>query len=656
MFRTNRQDSGRRRIRSATRTTSALSAFAMCAGALVATTATSLIVDDVASAAGPCVVSQTLKGGVKDGYVTTNGTEAPSPSAAHKKYWENNHPAGSGLPLKNYDDPVADQWFAETFSGITVPAGRQICAATLGFAATWVGNPDTNDTIGVHFVVDQAGTPTQSSAAETWSRDIGNYEEMSGTGKFLGLLNLANLPVAGPLDPGISMLKPMQDRGFIDVWIQDGTQVDFLELTISTMPSATPAGGSAVSMLATPGRLMDSRPNGDTPDDVAEKDGPLGSQANNPFGNGVYRLKVAGRLGVEASARAAVLNVTAVNPQGAGYLTIFPCNGATPTPPLAASLNFGAGIAAVGNNVTVGLDESGNVCVYSSVISDIVVDIAGFFAQTSAFQTILPERIVDTRLTAVASQVVTGGVVGGGNAQALTKLEIDVAGIGSIPSDAIAVAMNIAAVNPQGQGFVTAYPCDVGRPLTASLNFSPSVNVSNGVMIGVAQTTDATTDGKVCVYTSVETNLVMDIGGYYPAGGGFVPSAPVRYLDTRTTPGSDTVDGINQGIGVVPGGTDLTVQMTGRPGVPAGASAVAVNFAAIRPAAEAATGFTSAGYVTAYPGPCGTAPLTSNLNVSIGDAVKANGAVIALPATGEICVYASRNVDLIMDVTGYFPA
>lgn len=405
-----------------------------------------------------------------------------------------------------------------------------------------------------------------------------------------------------------------------------------------------PAQIPDVEMLEKPARLMDTRAVGETGDDVAEREGPLGSATNNPFGNGVYRLQVSGRLGVAADASAALLNVTAVNPAGGGFLTVFPCNGATPTPPLSASLNFDATTTAVGDNVTAGLDADGAVCIFSSVVSDIVVDVAGLFSADSGFETIEPDRWLDTRRDGDKQKLAKG-----------TIAQIDLSDVPNIPSDVSAVALNIAAVGPAGQGFITVFPCNVDQPLTASLNFAAGTNVSNGVVIGVAQTDDTATDGTVCFYTSEETHLVVDVGGFHLADGDFVPASPARFLDTRTGAGAVTTDGVNQGAGVVAGGTEFTVQITGRAGVAAETAAVAVNFAAIRPASEAATGFSTAGFVTAYPGPCGARPLTSNLNVSPGDAVKANGAVIGLPPSGEICVFASRNLDVVMDVNGSFP-
>ena len=64
----------------------------------------------------------------------------------------------------------------------------------------------------------------------------------------------------------------------------------------------------------------------------------------------------------------------------------------------------------------------------------------------------------------------------------------------------------------------------------------------------------------------------------------------------------------------------------------------------------AADGATS-GFVTAYP--CGNPPPTSNLNFRAGTPV-ANGAMVALSASGKLCVYSSMAAHVIIDVNGWW--
>ena len=81
------------------------------------------------------------------------------------------------------------------------------------------------------------------------------------------------------------------------------------------------------------------------------------------------------RSAVTSDLSAAVLNVTAVNPSAAGFVTVFPCGG---SPPLASNLNYVAG-AIVANQVTVGVGASRDVCFTSLADVDLVVDLTGYY-------------------------------------------------------------------------------------------------------------------------------------------------------------------------------------------------------------------------------------------------------------------------------------
>lgn len=86
--------------------------------------------------------------------------------------------------------------------------------------------------------------------------------------------------------------------------------------------------------------------------------------------------------GVPANARAVVLNVTAVLPEAAGYLTAHPYGAAVP---LASSLNYTQG-AIVGNEIIVA-QSAGQpyaISVYSYARSDLVVDVVGYFSDAPA--------------------------------------------------------------------------------------------------------------------------------------------------------------------------------------------------------------------------------------------------------------------------------
>jgi hypothetical protein len=91
-------------------------------------------------------------------------------------------------------------------------------------------------------------------------------------------------------------------------------------------------------------------------------------------------------------ATAAVINVTATAPSAAGFVTVFPCGGPTPT---VSNLNFEAG-QTTPNLVISGTDAANNVCITSSVDSDIIVDLSGWI--TTGYKSLaVPVRFDDTR-------------------------------------------------------------------------------------------------------------------------------------------------------------------------------------------------------------------------------------------------------------------
>jgi hypothetical protein len=79
---------------------------------------------------------------------------------------------------------------------------------------------------------------------------------------------------------------------------------------------------------------------------------------------------------VQHPVSALILNVTATNTTGAGYLTIYPD---ADSPPLASNLNFVAG-QTVANLVIVALPPDGRIDIYNAPGSqtDVVIDLMGF--------------------------------------------------------------------------------------------------------------------------------------------------------------------------------------------------------------------------------------------------------------------------------------
>jgi hypothetical protein len=124
----------------------------------------------------------------------------------------------------------------------------------------------------------------------------------------------------------------------------------------------------------------------------------------------------------------------------------------------------------------------------------------------------------------------------------------------------------------------------------------------------------------------------------------FVPLSPARLMDSRF--GQSTIDGQFQGMGVRAGGTVTELQVGGRGGVPADASAVVLNVTVTEPSA--------AGFVTVFP--CGTTvPNGSNLNFWAGATIP-NAVVAKAGANGRVCLYSNVSTHLLVDANGFYPA
>lgn len=241
---------------------------------------------------------------------------------------------------------------------------------------------------------------------------------------------------------------------------------------------------------------------------------------------------------------------------------------------------------------------------------------------STLFTPLTPVRAADTR----SGQAVQSG----------WQLLVTVGGYYGVPANAAAVVVNVTATQPAGGGHLRVYPCGQALPNASTLNYVAGRSVANSAMVALG------TSGRVCVYTSTTTHILVDVTGYFPAGAAFTPRSPVRVADTR--PGQPVALPATK-VPVTSGGT-LQVPIGGANGVPADAKAVVVNVTATQPA--------GGGHLRVFP--CGQAlPNASTLNYATGASV-ANSAVIALGTGGKVCIYSPTQTHVIVDVTGFFTA
>ncbi len=390
------------------------------------------------------------------------------------------------------------------------------------------------------------------------------------------------------------------------------------EMSVFT-PTSSPYHG------VSPVRLADTRP-GNSPDAVrvvpkvrVEPGSPLVVQVTDVPG------------AVPATGVAAVaLNLTATDATGAGFVTVFPCG----AQPFASNLNVVPG-AVVANAVIAAVSVDGTVCLATSTAVHLVIDVNGWFPVGAGYTASSPVRLADTRpanspdaVRAVAKVPVAPGA----------PLEIQVTDVpGAVPAAGVgAVVLNVTATGASSAGFVTVHGCGA-PPFVSNLNVVPGSVVANLVVAPLSPS------GTVCLATSVATDLVVDLGGWFAAGHGHTAVTPLRLLDTR--PGnSPEAARVVPKVPVAPG-APLTVQVTDLAGsVPAtGVGAVSLNVTTADAAAD--------GYVTVYP--CGPQPFASNVNVRAG-ATAANAVLASVSPSGTVCIATSSAMDLVVDLNGWF--
>jgi hypothetical protein len=123
---------------------------------------------------------------------------------------------------------------------------------------------------------------------------------------------------------------------------------------------------------------------------------------------------------------------------------------------------------------------------------------------------ITPCRVVETR-GAVGPY---GGpaLVGGGPAR---TFNIPAGPCPGIPSTAGAYSINVAAILPASDGFMTVFPTGAAQPTSSDLNFLGGKVIANAIVA------PAGTGGAISIFVNVSTNMILDINGYYaPAGVG----------------------------------------------------------------------------------------------------------------------------------------
>jgi len=209
---------------------------------------------------------------------------------------------------------------------------------------------------------------------------------------------------------------------------------------------------------------------------------------------------VGGRLSVPTSVTAVALIVTGLSNASPlkGFVAVYPSGGSVPA---SSNLNVNGFGDIRPNLVVVPLGANGSIDANLFGTTDILVDVAGYFAPgaTTAgmYHVIAPSRQVDSRIQLGFARLPNNGTGA-----------LDPGG--AVPPTASAVSQNVTMTGSLGSGFVTAYPAGQPLPLASNGNTSGADQSRAALTL-----TKIGTGGTVGYYVSRSVDLVVDVTGYF---------------------------------------------------------------------------------------------------------------------------------------------
>ncbi len=211
---------------------------------------------------------------------------------------------------------------------------------------------------------------------------------------------------------------------------------------------------------------------------------------------------------VPAAAQAYSLNYTAVPNGSLGYLTTWP---AGQTQPMVSTLNAPTG-AVTANAAIVTAGSNGDISVFASNTTDLVIDINGYFAPPGtgglSFVPLTPCRVLDTRnAPGSAPELDPQGPASSSPISGTLAVNVTASGCG-IPTSAQAYVLNATVIPSATLGYLSLWPDGTPQPVVSTLNAGDGAVTSNLAIV-------PTTNGSIDVFASNPTHLVLDIFGYF---------------------------------------------------------------------------------------------------------------------------------------------
>jgi YVTN family beta-propeller protein len=515
---------------------------------------------------------------------------------------------------------------------------NQVYAVNYGGTVTVINEANVASTIAVGAGPDAVAIDPMTNLAYVTNSGDGSVTVIDGA-------TFATKSVSIGGSPGVAVANPVTNKVYVTdlqagtVTVIDGTNDSTSQVYVDTRSVAValnPLGNriyvanqmdNTVSVIAgasanplqfvavAPCRVADTR----------NPAGPFGGPSIPGGSSRSFPIPSGPCAGIPQRAAAYSLNVTVI-PHGAlGYLTIWP---AGEDQPVVSTMNSPDGRVKA-NAAIVSAGGSSAVKIYVSNTADVVLDINGYFVSPSsqgalAFYPLTPCRVADTRQPAgrLGAPFLHGGQ--------MRDFPVQQSACG-IPDNAQAYSMNFTVVPKATLGYLSVWPSGQPQPVVSTLNDPTGTTAANAAIV------PAGTGGDVDVYASQDTELIIDINGYFaaPAAGGLslYPSAACRVLDTRQSGGAFS--------------GQLAVPFLGAPGNPCGLGATA-RALVLNATALPAGGL---GFLTLW-ADGQSRPRVSTLNATDG-AFTSNMAIVPT-VDGAIDAYASGPTQLLLDVSSYF--
>ena len=294
-----------------------------------------------------------------------------------------------------------------------------------------------------------------------------------------------------------SAIVPIGADGSITLHTQEAAHL-LVDISGYYMPATTAVhDGRLVPIVPT--RIFDTRP--------ASAVNYTGAK---PAAASTTRVAVTGQGGVPATGvEAAVLNVTATEATGVGFVQVAPAGQLTPG--ASSNLNIEAVNQTVPSQVIVPVGTGGAIDIYTQSGAHLIVDVSGYITDSSAptsnaglFVPVSPGRVLDTRASSRVGYV--GSTPGPG-----AHVTVPLSGKVGLPTTPIgAVASNVTITEAAAPGFVQAAPA--GQLQVAK---SSTLNaVAAGQTIANAAIVPASATG-IELYTQSGGELLVDISGWF---------------------------------------------------------------------------------------------------------------------------------------------